>query len=1037
MRHLSVKKWFQRFAEKKIKAADVICILAVVICFSLVSQMAYYYDFLLSTAMEVQVPWLIKGDAAGSYYVVDKEKTRVLKIADGELETVIQGCDPEGDTFYYADNICIADNGDIYVLDTGWSLTGFSVESESILRYDKTGKMLGTCYAADYSNIYCDKHRIFGMDVREDQLYFVTADDDGFSLIRMDTASEECETAGTWTMDGAITLIQDFIVDTESLSVYAIDKRGKLLRAGIGAETVELLYELPGEPRQPDMRPQGAQQPDMREPNTPESERIAFYRGGMGENGTVYVTDIASGRLLRFSEKNGWRMETILTGSNMWNVSSVRQTDGTEYLAYINDGAACVSDREGNQLLQFTEVKKSAGYLGRELLFDLLAVLGLLSAVYLLIRGAALLTAISYTNTQKIGLLVICTVVAVSIILVYGLMGQFRDTYRGELLTKLTMISQIVSNSMDEEEIEDIAYPQNFMNDSYQKLWDKMATMVDKDYGYSEDLYCNILRYDGETGYAVAYLDNSIGTYYPLTDDETEEVRQVYKSGEIFQSNVQSETGSYIYVHTPILDSSHRVIGVVSVGTLSDVIDGKISDMTQNIIIAMIMIVLAIMFLFSEVLSFFDLKERYRETLAAGRRAIPMHVVRALVFITFMAFNMATSFLPVYIMGFVGRDMGMPTALANSLPMTLNLIAIGVTSIFCPGLIKRLGFARMAVISGLIALLGDLSMAMSAGYVMIVAGLVLNGIGVGFITNSIHIFIAALSAEGEGENGFSLFNAASISGINCGMLFGSALAERIGQSSVFFVSAGAWGLVALVFVLVGGRLVIRRAENARGVLRISGAPEGAAQGAAREAAGKRGILRFIASPDILKFMLCIQVPYIIMNSFTYYYVPIYGSENGLTENIASLLIIICSLCSVYLSVAATNYLSKRFGSKAIYLSSLLTFAGLLVFAWRMTLPTLIFALVMIGVAGSFGSSTRIDYFIHMKEAVRYGEDNAMGSYDLVDNIGESTGTIIFAGIISIGFRTGILGLIGCVAGLNAIYALTEEKKDKVRSAREG
>ena len=1015
MKHLSVKKWFHRFAEKKIKIGDIAWILAVVICFSLVSQTAYYYDFRLSTAVEVEVPWLIKGDAAGSYYVVDKEKTRVLKITDGSLETVIQGCAPTGDTFYYADNICVADNGDVYVLDTGWSLTGFSVDSESILRYDRTGKALGACYTADYSDQYCDKHRIFGMDVRGDQLYFVTADDDGFSLMRMDTVTEECETAQTWVMDDAITLIQDFVIDTESLSVYAIDKRGKLLLAESGAQTAALLYELPSE-----------QSAEQSAPDGPAPDRIAFYRGGMGQSGEVYVTDIASGRLLRFSEDNGWQMETVLTGTNMWNVSSVRQTDGGECLTYISDGAACVADRNGDELLKFTEVEKSAGYLGRELLFDLLVVLGLLGAVYLLIRGTALLTSFSYTSTQKIGMLVICTVVAVSIILVYGLMGQFRDTYRGELLTKLTMISQIVSNSMDEEEIEDITSPQNFMNGSYRNLWDKMATMVDKEYSYSEDLYCNILRYDGEKGYAVAYLDNSIGTYYPLTDEETEEVRQVYKSGEIFQSNVQSETGSYIYVHTPIFNSGHQVIGVVSVGTLSDVIDGKISVMTQNIIIAMIMIVLAIMFLFSEVLSFFDLRERYRTTMNGGGRAVPMHIVRVLVFITFMAFNMATSFLPVYIMGFVGKDIGMPTALANSLPMTLNLIAIGVTSVFCPGLIKKLGFARMAVLSGLMALLGDLSMAMSVNYAMIVAGLVLNGIGVGFITNSIHIFIASMSAEGAEENGFSLFNAASISGINCGMLFGSALAERIGQGSVFFVSAGAWGLVALAFILMGGRLTIRRGTDAPAAADSSGTE------------GKRGILRFIASPGILKFMLCIQVPYIVMNSFTYYYVPIYGSENGLTENIASLLIIICSLCSVYLSVAATNYLSRRFGGRAMYLSSLVTFAGLLLFAWRMTLPSLIFALVMIGVANSFGSSTRIDYFIRMKEAVRYGEDNAMGSYDLVDNIGESTGTIIFASIISIGFRTGILGLIGCVAGLNAVYALTEKKQEeKARPEREG
>lgn len=990
----TVKKWINKFTEKKIMPVDIIWLLVVALCFSLVGQMAYYHDFRLGTTMEAQVPWLVKGDAAGSYYIVDKEKTRVLKISEGKLESVIQGCAPTGDTFYYADNICIADNGDVYVLDTGWSLTGFSVADERILRYDKNGDIIGTCYEADYSDTYCDKHRIFGMDMKDGELCFVTADERGFSFMQVNALTNECRRVSDWAMKDAITLIQDFVIDTDNMCVYAIDKRGKLLRGEVGSAEVSLLYELPAASA-------GTAQ---------DTERVAFYRGGMGEEGTVYVTDIASGRLLKFSRENNYQMETVLTGAKMWNASYIKQDDGTESLAYISDGQVCIADPEGNLTDTFTEFEKSTSYMGKELLFDLLAAAGLIGAIHLFVRAIALLGTLSYTNTQKIGILVICTVITVSIILVYGLMGQFKDTYRGELLTKLTMISQIVSNSMEEEEIEDITSSQNFMNESYQSLWNKMDTMVDKEYNYSEDLYCNILRYDGTEGYAVAYLDNSIGTYYPLTEGETAEIKTVYESGKVFQSDVQSETGSYIYVHTPIFGADGQVIGVVSVGTLSDVINAKISVMTQNIIIAMIMIVLAIMFLFSEILSFFDLREHHKTELSAGRRAIPMHVVRVLVFITFMAFNMATSFLPVYIMRFVSRDIGIPMALANSLPMTLNLAAIGITSIFCPKMIKRLGFAKMSVLSGIIALTGDLLMATSLNYMMVIGGLVLNGIGVGFITNSIHIFIASLSAEGSDENGFSLFNAASLSGINCGMLFGSALAERIGQSKVFFVSAGAWGLVALVFLMVGRQLVIKRMEK-----------EG-------DGVEKKGIISFIASPSILKFMICIQIPYIIMNSFTYYYVPIYGNENGLTENVTSLLIIICSLCSVYLSVVATNYLTKRFADRAMYLSSIITFAGLLLFAWRMTLPSLILALVMIGIANSFGSSTRIAYFIRMKEAVKYGEDNAMGSYDFVDNIGESGGTIIFASIISVGFRTGILGLIGCVAGLNAVYALTGKKK---------
>ncbi len=977
------ESFIKRITAKRIRPIDILIVLVLVLTGLFVSRNAYQYDRAIHFSVPVESPWLVRMDRQGKQYIVDKEKARILVVKDGQLERIISGGAPQEDTFYPAENIAVADNGDIYVLETGWSLTGFSLDYESILRYSPQGKSLGICYEVDYTDLYTDKHRIFGITAAGENLYFVTADDKGFSLNRLALAGGDAEVLHTWEMEQAYTLIQDFVIDPGEEAVYAIDKRGRLYLTEPAGDT-QLLY-------------------DLTEDSVREGEKTMFYRGALGDGGRIYVTDIASNRLFSFSPETGYEAEILLEGSQMWNVSYDRLADGSARLSYVADGGIWTAQPDGSDAAAAFSYQKSSGWLLGEALFDGAALIGAAAVLALVIRLAAVVFTIPYSNTQKIGALVISTVIVVAVIIVYGLMGQFRSIYRNELLTKLSMTAQIVSNSIDGDKLDDIEQPQNYMNDSYQELWNAMSMILDKDYSYSEDMYCNILRYDGTAGYAVAYLDNSIGTYYPLTAEETEQVREVYETKTTVISDVQSETGSYIYVMLPVLGADGQVEGVVSVGTLSSVIDGRISDMTNDIVIAMVMIVLVIMFLYGEVLSFFDLRDKYRERKKKGVQTAPMHIVRMSVFITYMAFNMATSFLPVYILRFVRTDLGIPAALASSLPMTLNLAAIGLTSVVCPGLMKRMGFRNLAAASGLIALCGDLTMALCFRYEMVLLGLILNGIGVGLITNSIHIFIASISDDEE--NGFSIFNAASLSGINCGMLFGSALAERLGQGNVYFVSAAVWLFVMLVFFFIGGRFVLRQNVQAQ--------KDG-------------GMLRFIASPGILKFMLCIQVPYIIINSFCYYYVPIYGSEHNLTENMTSLLIILCSLCSVYLSVAVTNYVTKKFKNNAMYLSTIITFAGLLIFAWNMSLPSLVAALLLIGLANSFGSATRISRFIRMDSAVRYGEDNAMGAYDLVDNLGESTGSIIFASIISVGFSTGILTLLGCVGGLNLLYALTEK-----------
>ena len=74
---------------------------------------------------------------------------------------------------------------------------------------------------------------------------------------------------------------------------------------------------------------------------------------------------------------------------------------------------------------------------------------------------------------------------------------------------------------------------------------------------------------------------------------------------------------------------------------------------------------------------------------------------------------------------------------------------------------------------------GDLMLFLGQGYYWIVLGLILNGMGVGFITNSAYMFLAGSSQEEVQKEGFSLFNAGSLAGINCGMMIGASLAENL------------------------------------------------------------------------------------------------------------------------------------------------------------------------------------------------------------------------------------------------------------------
>ena len=992
----------KKLSMQRIKIIDIIAVAIIIAALVVMYSHGYKYDLSVSQSVSIDSPWLAKTGSDGTIHVVDSGKMRILKINDGLLTGIISGGAPRGDTFYYADNICIDETGNVYVQETGWSIDGFALDYESILKYDADGNYVETVYFTEYTDVHADKHRLFGLENYNRQLYFVTADETSFTLNALDIDKNYLSEVFTCEMTDAITLIQDFAIDTKTERVYAIDKRGDIFVTDKTGE-LSLVYSL-----------------GLDELNSFESAgKTVMYRGSVSPTGALYVTDIAAGRLLRFSEGEDYRFEHYFYGTQMWNASFAKTTRGDNTLTFVANGSVYV-DRTGTglELEGYSAVQKSGAYMAREGAYDAAVVLFIIACLYAIIRIIALITSLSYSSTQKTAALVVATTVAVSAFLVYGLIGQFQNTYRDELLGKLQMIAQIIGIDLEDKDLDELENPQNFMNEGYKEVWHAMNSVFDSGFGYNNDFYCNIQRYDGTEGYAVAYLDNSIGTYYPLMEDETLSLQHVYETGSSVQSDAATETGAYIYVITPILAPDGSVKGAVSVGSLSYVIEGKISAMVQDIVITMVMIVFALMFLFGEIMSFAELRVQYKLELKHSREqqynpalqrnggAVPMHIIRMLVFITFIAFNMATSFLPVYIIRFVTPELGIPGVLANSLPITVNLVFIALTSLVCPRLMSRVGFGKLAVISGVLAMLGDITMATAQNYSMVIIGLGLNGIGVGLITNSIHIFIARLSVDDDEGKGFSIFNAAILSGINCGMLFGSEIAGKLGQSNVFFVSSGAWLIVIIVFIALGKHLTVKNAEDSE----------------------NKSIMRFVFAPKILKFMLLVQVPYIIVNGFVYYLVPIFGDSHGLSENMVSILIILCSLCSVFLSVSLTRIMQAKFRERSMFISGAIIFVGMLIFAWQMTVLSLVVALLLIGVANSFGPASRTKHFIEMDIVPQYGADRAMGIFDFVDNLGESSGSIIFAGIMSVGFRGGLVGFVAAAAALSGVYMLSSRKK---------
>ena len=124
---------------------------------------------------------------------------------------------------------------------------------------------------------------------------------------------------------------------------------------------------------------------------------------------------------------------------------------------------------------------------------------------------------------------------------------------------------------------------------------------------------------------------------------------------------------------------------------------------------------------------------------------------------------------------------------------------------------------------------------------------------------------------------------------------------------------------------------------------------------------------------------------------------------------------------------------KSLGRGAIYLSTILSLAGLVLFGIFQNLYMLAFVLLLLGAARSFGAPIREITFCGQKEVQDYGEGRAMGLYNFADNIGDSLGTVVFGSILTVGFSFGMAAQIYAMA-LNGNSAYVRIKSHKVIGA---
>lgn len=939
--------------------------------------------------MKISQAYLLKEGEDGRRYLLDEGHKRLLCI--NKQNKVLYSVENPQDfqkNILYIDDFCVDKSGNLYLQTSCWD--GMHLSEELILKYNSDGKQKEVVNKWDYSSTWVYKHKIYGLSLYQDQLQYAVLDKDQIEL----SGGKSTEIP----YQDAETRISDCVFQENTL--YILDKNGKI-------------YEKKDVSSDEDVR-------EIFDVNKSEFSDGIPYDLSVSQNGKLFYTDIRS------------RMVVMLEPDHYLPVPVVEDTDTLTVwtMQSENEELIFTADSEAGQIWQTDgtlqgEIKEIHGdgikiaLWGISILLVLAGAAGIIIPFLFWVKSHYGIL----SNVKRLGLLIGAMLLMVAGTVSAMLIKEFRSNYRQKVEEQIEIAAYMEAEQIKKEDIGIIKTAADYDSMAYKNICQIMSETFPIDIEFYQNIYCNILVMDEKkNAYAIAYLDQSIGNFFPLDETETEEVRQVYETGKaVWNKGKEDISGDYIYIKVPVRTETGEVTGVVAVGTELIVLDQILADIIKNILSVLLVLILLFCILFEEALSFLEESKKYQEADKEASKASPSHLMRLIIFGVFVAYNMTASFLPVYLMRYAKSTHFGNTELAASIPVTLNIFVIGATSLICQKLTVKLGIRKLSALSGICSFAGNILLFFAPSYIAIVAGLVLDGIGVGFMTNAVYILISRITDARNRMEGLAVYNSAYLAGLNFGVMLGSLLAVQFGQRIVFVFVSSVWVLLVGIIMSIGH------------VLDQGGEKEeskGAAQaGSKEEKTGEKGIRKFLSDKAVTSFFILIQNPYIVFGSFVFYYVPLFCDQEGFSELASTLLLLLYAEIPVVMGNWMTKWMIEKLKYKSMYLACGINVLALLTFVLYPRLPGMILALILMGLGACFGKTVQQMYFLDLESVKEYGEDKSIGIYNFTENIGESLGPVVFGQLMFVSpLIRGVLPFCIAVTGMSGIYYFINRKR---------
>lgn len=934
-------------------------------------------------------------DDAGYSYAVDTGGVRLLAFTqDGYFRW-------EKQMPYTLRSLVCAPDGSLYA--TSYDFTESNLIARmSIERFSRDGDAQNTVYEERFAPGEMPVYNagFLSMCLYEDALYFVEKSDSELALCRvlLIDPSAGKQVIARYPYENASKYVLTATADPSSRRTYFADKFGGVYRARESGIHDKLPY-----------------------PEAPAAPGYSVPFSMVAIDGVLYVSDVGT-RAIYAIQPGGYSVMRDMDELDVMTKNSLityRMQLLNNEIALINSGFTWLMSPDGALADTPSEFLYTRSQRALNWAWWICACLLSL----MIISFAALMCVRAYRRMgveklfTNILLIILVAVITVFIITRYtdNMDERFTMTTIDELSAMAALTAQLISgddlaaiDSLDDYDteayrrIERALTPATGSGRTDRLLYSGVhATVYDEgtlhEVSWDAGVYRMLVRVlDGRVCYVYSSEDQYGAIYpwdYPYHGTEFE---FAYTRGEAVSFvNVIDDTGEYTYTNVPIFDSKGAVAGILEMGIDQRAYREDMDRLMSEIAVSVVVVVLVVLLLLREILYFLQLAAARKPR----RLKAPADVgaVRPLIFLAYFLDCFALIISPLFAMELYAANLGVSMEIGVALATSATFVFLGIASLLGAGLARRCGLFTPMIAGILMLITGETCAGLCANLWVFVFAKAVVGFGAGLLLNTADTFVSLQKDPGDVERGFSLISVGLNAGTNCGVIIGSAIGAMWGYRYVY-----AAGAIAGV-LLLGYALLMFSKDN---------------MPFPRERAGKGGIsiARFLLDRNVFAYFAFMAVPYLIINAFVSYYLPIQGSAYGLSEATLSRLVFAYGMVCIYLGPPLMHALVSRLGGKyTLVVSGALIVCALARYAYSPELTALIIAVAIFAVADSFGMPAQNLYYARLNAVSRLGEGSALGVNSIVSGLAQAVSSYCFAMVLMFGAGIALMAAILLVA----------------------